>query len=466
MSDESSETASNAPRTSRFREHTNTSNSIRPPPDELWKDLAIDTLIDKFNEENEAPPTTSRKSSRNTAPELRRLNSDKIKKMQSEAGTATAVSGPAQHEGTFGRLQRAWASMVGNVLGKRKAGAVDAEKDKAQQLLDDRKKAAEAAYHEAKELGLLPTPKVFVRPGMAPMSHNCGTPPTTHTHLHRQMENGLILRVVVTPVRTPRTPSLYRTPSKKDLQKQKKLSKRVSNLESKLASARKELHSVLHGDLPPLPPLPAVLPPTPETSRDSHESNTTAVVHAPEPSRSPPPVPTTEPQRDPEPLFSESESESHPPSSSSRTTLGKITKKRKARISIDDAEYIPQPTDSEGDIDLLSNPSEPELHLDAPLDSERTIKRVKSSASSASPRRTKSGRKANTRLQRSWSKASLRKERDELLGITVVPDGVRVPHVPAIPDGVQGKRVMFEEDIMIEGQTNEDPYGGLEHEMF
>ncbi|CBX97005.1 predicted protein [Plenodomus lingam JN3] len=72
MSDEGSETPSNPPRASRFREHTNTSNSIRPPPDELWKDIAIDNLIDKFNEENAAPPPTSRKSSReNSAPELR-----------------------------------------------------------------------------------------------------------------------------------------------------------------------------------------------------------------------------------------------------------------------------------------------------------------------------------------------------------------------------------------------------------
>ncbi|KAF2855162.1 hypothetical protein T440DRAFT_205530 [Plenodomus tracheiphilus IPT5] len=392
MSEESSDTPSNPPRASRFKEHTNTSNSIRPPPDELWKDLGIDNLIDKFNEENEAPPTTSRKSSRNTAPELRRLNSDRIKNMQNAVGTVTVVSGPAQpvatgqHEGTFGRLQRAWASMFGSVLGKRKAGAVDAEKDKAQQLLDDRKKAAEAAYHEAKELGLLPTPKVFVRPGMAAMSHNCAT-----------------------PVRTPRTPSLYRTPSKKDLQKQKRLSKRVSNLESKLASARKELQSVLHNDLPPVPPLPAILPPTPATNQDPHEH-----ARPLQPSRSPPPIPTSEP------IFFDSEPESRPASSS--RSLGKLTKKRKVRLSLDDAEYIPAPTDSEGDMDLLSAASEPEPELEASLDSERTIKRAKSSASSASsPLRNgkkKVGRKPGTRLQK---RNSLRKERDEL-AVVVVPD--------------------------------------------
>ncbi|KAH9882988.1 hypothetical protein J1614_000354 [Plenodomus biglobosus] len=464
MSEESSDTPSNPPRTSRFKEHTNTSNSIRPPPDELWKDLAIDTLIDKFNEENEAPPTTSRRSSRNTAPELRRLNSDKIKKMQHEAATVTGGSGSAQpvatgqHEGTFSRLQRAWASMFGNVLGKRKAGAVDAEKDKAQQLLDHRKKAAEIAYHEAKELGLLPTPKVFVRPAMAAMSHNCGTPPTTHSHLNRQMENGLILRLAATPVRTPRTPSLYRTPSKRDLQKQKKLSKRVSNLESKLASARKELNSVLYNDLSSLPPLQAVLPPTPPSPATSQDSHDELALPPLEPSRSPPPIPVPD-----EPIFSDSEPDSRRPSSS--RSLGRITKKRKVRLSIDDAEYIPMPTDSEGDMDLLSGTSEAEP--EPALDSERTIKRVKSSAS---PRTKKAGRRPSTRLQQRSSRANLRKDKADQ-AVTVVPDGVQVPPVPAIPEHVRsGKKVVaFEEQdghSGVDADADEDMYGGLEHEMF
>lgn len=440
MSEESSDTPSNnPPRASRFKEHTNTSNSIRPPPDELWKDLAIDTLIDRFNAENEAPPTASRRSSRNTAPELRRLNSDRIKKMQNAAATVTGGSVSAQpvatgqHEGTFSRLQRAWASMFGNVLGKRKAGAVDAEKDKAQQLLDHRKKAAEIAYHEAKELGLLPTPKVFVRPAMAAMSHNCAT-----------------------PVRTPRTPSLYRTPSKRDLQKQKKLSKRVSNLESKLASARKELNSALYNDLSSLPPLQPVLPPTPPSPATSQDSRDELALPPLEPSRSPPPIPVPD-----EPIFSDSEPDSRRPSSS--RSLGRITKKRKVRLSIDDAEYIPVPTDSEGDMDLLSGTSEAEP--EPPLDSERTIKRVKSSAS---PRTKKAGRRPSTRLQQRGSRAHLRKDKADQ-AVTVVPDGVEVPLVPAIPEHVRsGKKVVaFEERDGHGGvDADEDMYGGLEHEMF
>lgn len=444
MSDESSDTPSQPPRASRFREHTNTSNSIRPPPDELWKDLGIDNLIDKFNEENEAPPATSRTSSGNSVPELRRLHSDNIKKWKeqsasgsgsasgSASGTETVQPAPA---GALGRFQRVWASMLGGVLGKRKAGAVDAEKDKVQQLMDDRKKAAEAAYHAAKEQGLLPTPKVFVRPGMAPMTHNCGTP----GHLDRPMENGLLLRIAATPVRSPRTPSLYRSPSKKDLQKQKKLTKRVSNLECKLASARKELYSVLNSDFPPVPTLPSLLPHTPTASHVSHEH---AVVA--EPTRSPPPIPV-----------SESASESEPESRPSSRSLGRITKKRKVRLSIDDADYIPAPTDSEGEVDMLSVASEGETdELSRSLDHERTIKRVKSSTSSSS--RRKSVKKSTTQLQKRNSRTSLSRED---MTVSIVPDGVKVPHVPAIPGGVRGKKVVAFDD-------EADMYGGLEHEMF
>lgn len=67
--------------------------------------------------------------------------------------------------------------MFGSVLGKRKAGSVDAEKDKDKKVLDERKRAAEAAYQEAKELGFLPTPKVFVRPSSTAKSHKCGRQP-------------------------------------------------------------------------------------------------------------------------------------------------------------------------------------------------------------------------------------------------------------------------------------------------
>jgi hypothetical protein len=64
------------------------------------------------------------------------------------------------------------------VLGKRKAGSADAERDKEKQILEERKQAADEAYQArklAQEQGLLPTPKVFVRPALTPRSHKCGT---------------------------------------------------------------------------------------------------------------------------------------------------------------------------------------------------------------------------------------------------------------------------------------------------
>lgn len=463
MNDESSDTPSQPPRASRFREHTNTSNSIHPPPDELWKDLGIDSLIDKFNEDNAAPPATSRTSTGNSAPELRRLHSDNIKKRKERSTSASEDAQPqptAPSASTLGRFQRVWASMLGGVLGKRKAGAVDAEKDKAQQRMDDRKKAAEAAYHEAKELGLLPTPKVFVRPGMAPITHTCGTP----SHLDRQVENGLILRIAATPARSPRTPSLYRSPSKKDLQKQKKLSKRVSNLESKLASARKELYSVLNSDLPPIPSPPSLAAPLPATDQASHEQ-----ALAPLPTPSSPPAPVSETASE-----SEEEETGCPPRS-----LGKVPRKRKVRLSSYDADYIPTTTDSEGDADMLSATSDagaganpdPDPDTDADelslcLDHERTIKRVKSSTSSSSLRRTSARKPAPHAHKRSGRTSLTRHD----VTVSIVPDGVRVPHVPAIPGGPRAKKmVSFEDDggnSNGNGNGKIDLYGGLEHEMF
>ncbi|KAJ4982723.1 hypothetical protein SVAN01_11772, partial [Stagonosporopsis vannaccii] len=49
-----------AERVSRFREHTNTNSSIRPPPDELWKDLGLDVLLDGFSDENASAPAVKR----------------------------------------------------------------------------------------------------------------------------------------------------------------------------------------------------------------------------------------------------------------------------------------------------------------------------------------------------------------------------------------------------------------------
>lgn len=216
-----------------------------------------------------------------------------------------------------------------------------------------------------------------------------------------------------TPVRPPRTPTLYRTPSKKDLHKQKKLLRRVSDLEGKLASARKELQTVLHNDdLPPVPPLPTLLPPTPNTSQSDNEASSPQDAGTPVPS----------PHR-----------------------TGKITKKRKAATDDGDADFKPIATDSDGDVSL-SAPSEPE----------RTIKRVKSTASRKNARKSQpSSSSSSSRLQKRRSSRNSM-TMDEVV-VTVVPDGVLVPPIPSLPRGVKGKKVPVRGD---------DGYGGLEHEMF
>lgn len=168
-----------AERVSRFREHTNTNSSIRPPPDELWKDVAIDMLLDKFNDENASTPAVRKPS------HPRQIMSPTGTRASTAAARkgSDAAASVATAEGTFGRFSRVFANVFGGVLGKRKAGHVDAEPSVTaeQAKLDERKRQAEEAYHMAKEQGLLPAPKVFVRPGMTPRAWSAGTPSPTHT---------------------------------------------------------------------------------------------------------------------------------------------------------------------------------------------------------------------------------------------------------------------------------------------
>lgn len=378
------------PRTSRFKEHTNTTSSIHPPPDELWRDLGIDDMIEKFNEENESTAPVTRSA----AAAARRISPTAFG-APSLAGqgvlTSAAPPTPATSEGTFGRFSRAFASVFGgfgSVLGKRKAGSADAERERDREkerlVLEERKQAADQAYQArklAQEQGLLPTPKVFVRPAQM--------------HMAVAVDHAALAA-------TPRTPGLYRSPSKKDLTKQKKLSKRVSNLEFKLASARKELRTVLHKDLPPVPPLPSLLPPVSSDADVSQSTQLTTAALAPQQSPQQPPV-------------------------------GKIVKKRKA--TNDDEPYTPMPTDSDGDISM-SEASEAE---------QRSIKRVKSTS-------TKKLKRQNSHLSKRLSRSELKREEV----VRIVPDGKKVPLVPKIPNGVEGKKV----------KVGDDGYGGLEHEMF
>lgn len=203
----------------------------------------------------------------------------------------------------------------------------------------------------------------------------------------------------------PRTPTLYKSPSKKDLQKQKKLSKRVSNLESKLSEARKQLAMTLSPDkAPPVLPISSDVLSPPKTDPapikliwNNHTDNNRNDV---------------------------SDDDIEPAST------GKIVKKRKSN-GVSDDDYRPVATES-----------------DFPLESEHDNTRSKTTPS---------------KLQRKSSSRSFSKKNKPVVEtltedvVIVVPDArVGVPPIPEIPRDMNGKRVT----------PNRDGYGGFEHEMF
>ncbi|KAF3034891.1 hypothetical protein E8E12_004086 [Didymella heteroderae] len=443
-----------AERVSRFREHTNTNSSIRPPPDELWKDVSIEGLLDKFSDENDQTPavrrpnhprkimepTGHRKSPSNATRTARVAGSAPKPRKQSDAAATVATA-----EGTFGRFSRVFASVFGGVLGKRKHDASspsgEGEEDAAQAALDERKRAAEEAYHLAKSQGLLPAPKVFVRPGMTPRAWSADGPASRAGPASRRDRGDGTQSPRPRPPLTPRTPgSVARSPSKKDLNKQKKLSKRVSSLEVKLASAKKELQSVLgHECFPAVPPLPA------------HMATGLGDALSPTPNAALPNTPH---------VFSDDAAPLSPTfGDDAKASLpGKITKKRKTVAVHDDdndSDYLPAPTTATtavaSDMDMSeaeADHSEAEAIVSPVPERQGSLKRAKRDAS-------KRLKRTGSRLQRKVSRSSVREEREDK--VVVVKPGGAVPPVPVVPRDVEGKKVKV---------VGDDGYGGLGHEMF
>jgi hypothetical protein len=161
------------PRSSKFKEGTmNSTLSIHPPPDELWNQLEIEKMIKGFNDENSAPKsatgvvlhTHTRAKSTSYTKDL----------ATTPAAIPAAPTAPAT-EGPLGRFWRPISTFFNGAgasfsnLGKRKAGSEGAEtRAGADKVVDkptyDTKEDVEAAYHRAREQGLMPTPKVFIRP--------------------------------------------------------------------------------------------------------------------------------------------------------------------------------------------------------------------------------------------------------------------------------------------------------------
>lgn len=346
----------------------NSRSSIHPPPDMLWQDLGVDKLIDRFNEEADAP--ASRHDSGIGVP------SSTSSSVPVSTSTNTLTSTTTTSEGTFGRLSRAVSSFfhASTFAGQSKRKLRDGETtvNTPAPPADDRREQAQRAYEQAKEFGLLPTPKVFVRPQARARRSVPGTPLAPPSIPPSRLN---------TPTRT-----LNKSASKKDLNKQKKLSKRVSNLEHKLSEARKELglalaHKEKENELNRklFPPVSPIQPLTPTKTHvfTGNEGNPVILV--------------------------ESSPNSH----------NKMTKKRKSS----DAKAV-------------------SIYEDGDVESEHESKKSKKMVT---PRRQ------STRLRKARSTSSMTTITKEEV-MMVVPDGALVPPIPVIPAGTEGKRVPVQDD--------------------
>jgi len=192
-------------------------------------------------------------------------------------------------------------------------------------------------------------------------------------------------RFLDTPQRT-----IYKSASRKDLNKQKKLSKRVSNLEHKLSEAKKELNLAL-------------------ALKQQQAANAAAY-------KFPSPVSPVQPLTPDNSRFRAS-AENEPSSiilveSSSHNHANKITKKRKA-----------------------TNEKAVSIYGESDVESEPSAKKTKNITT---PRRQ------STRLRKSRSNASITSTTMEDV-VMVVPGG-SVPPMPVIPMEVEGNRVVVSDD--------------------
>lgn len=443
--DEEMETTS---RTSRFKEGTmNSTASIVAPPDELWKGLEMDEMMERFHDESAGAPasavampaaaTASTIANNNTT-----TTTTNVVRKRPAVSRETSANSVAQTphprnaipetsnapvpatDGPFSRFSRAvsaWFNGSGfSALGKRKAGSETAERrlDKGQPTDKPADvKELEERYRQMKEQGMF-KPTITTGPRTIPRVRQSSGRHSFTPVEHPGSDIFSPAYTASTPMTpTPnlpgsapgsRTPALYKTPSKRDLSKQKKLSKRVSDLEHKLQEARRELSLALSpGNPNPLPPLPALpqanLPPTPKTDASQSASDASSS----------------------EALATTSTRE--------KMGFGKIVKKRKTvREGDEDSEYKPVPTESDTDTNTnMSHPSDSEI---------------------LSSKRSKLVRKKSSRPNNKRSIVAVETEQV----VTIVPDGLAVPEVPHIPQNVSGKRV----------PVSPDGYGGLEHEMF
>lgn len=398
------------PRASKFKEGT--MNSTTGPADTQWMGLGIEEIIKRCNEQ-QTPSVPAAEAA-------------------AEAAQQQSTPAPAG-DGILGRFGRAAASFFRgstfSTLGKRKERDVEKKEE-----LPFEKEQYERTYADMKAQGLF-TPKMMVRPRTQQRAAGRFLPDW------RYLGNRLgadaagpvpshLASSISTPLASaPPTPALHASTSKKDLQKQLKLTRQVSDLEHKLAQARKKLSEALGEDIPPVP----ALPPTPNTS--------TSTSH----------------------FFSKDELSPHIYTEAVTPKPSKITKKRKASGGSDDDDplrdptYKPTPTDSESEYASSERGSKKSkltttTHTSKTLVTKPSSKRLRKVSGAT----TTSGTTIGGRLKKKRSHATTKEE-----VVIVVPDGVAVPPIPSIPNGMEGKRA-----AVSPSKASDDGFGGLGHEIF
>lgn len=239
----------------------------------------------------------------------------------------------------------------------------------------------------------------------------------------------------------------------------------MSSLEVKLASAKKELASVLGGDVcfpavPPLPPPFAACGDDEETVGLRGGEAEAGTTRDGEHSSSPPQANTLMSDD----ALPQSPSQGVPQSAALPRNLAK--RRRTARKRVDaaaaaddeEAEFLSQPAFS----DIEMSEFEPErddkeninVHHNENVDAnEKPAKKAKKVKKS----------KSRNRLVRKSSRSSVLDAEEKGERVVVVKPGGAVPPVPLVPDGVQGKKAV----IVVEGEgEGDDGYGGLGHEIF
>ncbi|OCK80350.1 hypothetical protein K432DRAFT_425805 [Lepidopterella palustris CBS 459.81] len=306
---------SNGLRPSKFLEGSMNDRASQKPPSVFTRlfqgsthDLSVDHLMEDYMETSNMPSTVK-------AHEKRSMSPSKTPSHHPNPAVSSIATGESKQSGIF-RFGRSIASSFNPVNIWQKMS--NTWKENKEELIreamqvDERKARAEQAYAQLKESGKLPAPKVFYRDHVKQTSTEAShrdsaiqmddpRPSSDHVQVAEDNTNpipsassasgasetrkssfrfrtpslsNLKKAKSHTQLHVPQTPTnaiflspdreqaemertIRKSQSKKDMLKQQKLNKRVSDLEAKLEEARRELTRALGA--PPVPVLPTSL---------------------------------------------------------------------------------------------------------------------------------------------------------------------------------------------------------------